>query len=381
MAYNVNNQLTQWGTANLYYDADGNMTSDGVNNFVWDARNQLTSVNFGATASFKYDAYGRRVSKTTGSTTTNYLYDGVSIVQELSGTTPTANLLSGGIDEVFMRTDANGPASFITDAQGSTLALTDVTGTLQTEYAYEPFGNTTITGGSGSPFQYTGREDDDDSLYFFRARYFSPIVGRFISEDPEGIAGGLNLYSYSGDDPINFRDPLGLCITRGDLAISGLLDLAVGGLQLAIPILLAPETGGLSLLASYQSYSGGMKAFGGIAKLLGAATGDVENGEEGGQFFGGLSTASGTLTLLGGGSFETAETASSIEGLVFGTILGSIGATAPDEITDLTSPNVGESFSRWVPFKKIIDYGDTAGAAYGLAQPPANSRTKCQCSH
>jgi len=114
--YNANNQLTTWGTANLFYDANGNMTSDGANAYTWNARNQLALINNGATASFQYDAFGRRVTKTLGATTTNYLYDGANIVQELVDATPTANLLSGGIDEVFTRTDATGAAHFRTVA-------------------------------------------------------------------------------------------------------------------------------------------------------------------------------------------------------------------------------------------------------------------------
>jgi len=102
-AYNGANQLTTWGTASLYYDANGNMTSDGTNSLVWDARNQLSSMNFSAN-SFQYDPFGRRQSRTVSGVTKNYLYDGVNVARELTGTTPTANLFSGGVDEVFTRT-------------------------------------------------------------------------------------------------------------------------------------------------------------------------------------------------------------------------------------------------------------------------------------
>src|SRR5690348_7963515 len=114
--YNANNQLTEWGTASLYYDANGNMTSDGMNSYSWNARNQLASMNLGAN-SFAYDGYGRRVGKTISSMTTNYLYDRGNTVQELSGGSVSANLLTGlGIDERFTRTDANGAANFLTNA-------------------------------------------------------------------------------------------------------------------------------------------------------------------------------------------------------------------------------------------------------------------------
>jgi RHS repeat-associated protein len=211
--YNANNQLTTWGTANLYYDANGNMTSDGTNSYTWNARNQLTSMNF-SNVTFLYDGYGRRTGKTISSATTNYLYDDANVVQELSGTTVTANLLTGlGVDERFTRTDANGIGNFLSDALGSTIALTNSSGSTLASYAYEPFGNTTVTSGSlANPYQYTGRESDATGLYFDRARYYSPTFQRFISEDPVGFrSGATNLYGYANNDPSTLIDPSGLC--------------------------------------------------------------------------------------------------------------------------------------------------------------------------
>jgi len=207
-AYNANNQLTTWGTASLYYDANGNMTSDGTNSYVWDARNHLASMNLGG-ETFEYDGYGRRVGKTTIGGTTNYLYDGINPVQELSGTTVTANLLTGlGVDERFTRTDSSGTANFLTDALGSTITLTNSSGSTLASYAYEPFGNTTVTSGtSASPYQYTGQVNDGTGVYFYRNRYYSPTLQRFISEDP---LGDVNLYEYARNNPVRNTDPLGL---------------------------------------------------------------------------------------------------------------------------------------------------------------------------
>jgi hypothetical protein len=109
-------------------------------------------MNSGAEA-FQYDPFGRRVQKTSMLSTTNYLYDGFNPVQELSGTTPTANLLEGlNIDEYLQRTNSSGPVDFLTDALRSTLALTDSNGNTVAQYTYEPLGNTT-GGGSGNPYQ------------------------------------------------------------------------------------------------------------------------------------------------------------------------------------------------------------------------------------
>src|SRR5712692_8338868 len=111
------------------------MTSSGTDGYTWSARNQLVSTLSGA--SFQYDPFGRRVGRTITSTTTNYLYDAANVAQELSGTTPTANLLSGGVDEILARTDSAGARNFLADALGGTLALSDSTGTIQSQYTYE----------------------------------------------------------------------------------------------------------------------------------------------------------------------------------------------------------------------------------------------------
>ncbi len=177
---------------------------------VWSARNQLIAISGGVSANFQYDAFGRRVSKTVAGTT-QYLYDGVNPVQELSGTSVSANLLTGlGVDEYFQRTDASGPANFLTDALGSTVALTGASGATLASYIYEPFGNTIVSGSSSSPYQFTARENDSDGLYYYRARYFSPTLQRFFSEDRLFPAAGTNAFRYAYDSPPNSGDPTGL---------------------------------------------------------------------------------------------------------------------------------------------------------------------------
>lgn len=93
--FNANNQLVKWNTQSLSYDANGNLTSDGTNTYTWDERNQLRGISGAVTASFQYDAIGRRVSKVIGSNATGYLYDGASFVQEKNAGAVTANLLNG----------------------------------------------------------------------------------------------------------------------------------------------------------------------------------------------------------------------------------------------------------------------------------------------
>jgi len=214
-SYNANNQLTAWNGTSLTYDPNGNLTAFGSQTYTWNDRNQLASTSGGA-ASFAYDGVGRRVRKTEGGSTTKYLYDGANVVQEQdSANAPTANLLTSlGIDQVFQRTDSAGARSFLTDALGSTIALADASGVIQTSYSYEPFGAATSTGASSTnSLQFTGRENDGASgLYFYRARNHSPAFGRFISEDPLGFPGGpdINVYAYVSNNPIALVDPFGL---------------------------------------------------------------------------------------------------------------------------------------------------------------------------
>lgn len=213
-SYDAANELTNWNGTPIAYDSNGNMVSDGTNSFTWNARNQVATIN---SVSLQYDALGRRVENTAG---TSFLYDGANAAQELSGNTVTANALTGGVDELFTRTDSSGAFTALQDALGSTIALVDSGGNVQTTYTYDPFGNTTMAGAVNfNPSQYSGRENEGNGLYFYRARYYSPALQRFISEDPIGVKGGINLYAYADNSPVTLRDPSG----KNPLAIAGCL--------------------------------------------------------------------------------------------------------------------------------------------------------------
>jgi RHS repeat-associated protein len=211
-SYDDANELTSWGGQALSYDAAGNLTADGSNTYSWNARGQLASIAGATSASFGYDAFARRQSATFAGTTTSFLYDGQNVVQELQSGAPTANLLTGlGTDESYRRTDSAGARDLMTDRLGSTIALANSAGTVQTSYTYEPFGKVTQTGSANSnTFKYTGREQDASGLVNLRARYYSPSFQRFLSEDPIGLAGGdANLYAYVGSSPLAYTDRSG----------------------------------------------------------------------------------------------------------------------------------------------------------------------------
>jgi RHS repeat-associated protein len=177
-------------------------------------------------------------------------------VQETSGASVVANTLTGlGIDEYLARTDSTGARFFLSDALGSTIALADSAGTVQTGYSYEPFGNTSLSGSpSSNPFQYTGRENDGTGIYYYRARYYNPGLQRFGSEDPLNVA-NLHIhandelrqpislillqgqfwfgdsYGYVGNNPLLYDDPLGLAPDAVDLINGLVLGVAGGALE------------------------------------------------------------------------------------------------------------------------------------------------------
>ena len=233
-SYNEANQMLTFNNKIMTYDENGNMTSVtngcGTTTYTWDVRNRLIGIAgykpdcTPLTASFKYDALSRRIEKTITGEAIQYLYDGLDIVQEIENSIVIVNYIRTlNIDEPLARIESNGTVRYYqTDALGSVITLTDENGNARTTYAYDPYGNVTVSGDSSdNPFQYTGRENDGTGLHYYRFRYYSPELQRFISEDPIGLAGGINLYSYVGSNPINRTDLLGLFWDGPDIGDPG----------------------------------------------------------------------------------------------------------------------------------------------------------------
>ena len=232
--YDANNRMLTYNGQPLTYDDNGNLitrqTPQGLVTYTWDAQNRPIGISGpNGTASFKYDARGRRIQKTINGTTTAFLYDGQQAIAELQGSSIGATYLTGlQIDEVLARYSNQGNRTLLTDALGSILALTDDAQTSQTIYGYSSYGEQTQVGeNSDNSLQYTGRENDNTGLYFYRARYYDPQLKRFLSSDPIGLAGGLNTYSYAENSPLNFIDPYGLWAI-GDPLPQGLVDSVTG---------------------------------------------------------------------------------------------------------------------------------------------------------
>ena len=213
----------QWHDAELRHQRQPDRRWD--QHYVWDTRNHMSAISGGTTASFVYDAVGRRAAKNINGTVTQFLYDGSSRCRSWTERGPadvTANLLTGlGVDEYFTRIDSSGAMVFTADALGSTVGLVNPAGSISlratttSRLATWP----RAVKSNANTYQFAGRENDGTGLYFYGARY-SPTFQRFVSQDPIDFrGGGPNLFSYVFNDPINAIDPLGLKITsckKGD---------------------------------------------------------------------------------------------------------------------------------------------------------------------
>jgi RHS repeat-associated protein len=365
--YNAANERTAQGATTLSYDSNGNLTSDGTSTYTWDARGQLTSIAGPTAASFAYDAFGRRKTRTVGATSTKFLYDGPNVTQEQVGGTASANLFSGGVDETFARTTAAGTDSHLTDTLGSTIALANTAGSVQTSYTYDPFGAVTSSGAaSGNPFQYTGLQNDATGLDYFRARYYSPTQDRFISQDPAGISGsGPNLYAYTGNDPTDMVDP------TGTISIGMFISNAAAGALNTMTFGISNEIAGVDGHCAGAGYGwggfAGALAFGplgaageGAAAIEGAsaiegaaATGSAAEGAAAGGAAAGSSAATDAISLghFPGYLQHAAEN-------------GNRAFDVPPHIWDAMSPE-----EQWAANQKFLDRAIERGSTIQLATP------------
>ena len=218
--YNPGNQLSVWNSTPIPSDQANNLSTDPTlptpGSLTWDERNHLASANAGGAENFLYDAVGRRESESGSIPTATFLYDGFTPVRTTTGFghgAAYADLLAmPGTGEVFTLTDSSGMMVPLHDALGSTIALVNSAGVIATQYTYTPFGQSSVSGTpTANPFQFAGMEYDSTGLYHTWARYYSPGLQRFLSEDPLGIGGGdTNVFAYVHNDPVNMIDPLGL---------------------------------------------------------------------------------------------------------------------------------------------------------------------------
>jgi RHS repeat-associated protein len=197
-------------------DPNGNLTHKTEGNetwtYEWDAEDRLTRAlkNAVEQARFAYDPLGRRVEKVAGGVTTAWTYDGEDALRQTSGSAVLKYVDGAGIDEPLAQEDGSGALTFFhADALGSILKTTNSAGAVTASLGYTAFGRPEF--GMTDGYAFTGREwDNETGLYYYRARYYDPKIGRFISEDPIRFLGGFNFYTYVGNKAASRVDPFGL---------------------------------------------------------------------------------------------------------------------------------------------------------------------------
>ncbi len=206
------NRLLSAGDQTYGYDDEGNLISAGGVPLMFDCEHRLLGI--GSTALFDYDGRGNRLRAVRSGVATRYIYDpfGNLLAEADDQNQITRKYIYGGGLIAMAMPDTRYCYHF--NATGSTIALTDMTGAVVNSYAYEPFGKILAEQETvPQPFKFVGQYGvmaEPNGLYYMRARYYDPSVGRFISEDPLGFGGGdVNLYAYVLNDPIGLINPSG----------------------------------------------------------------------------------------------------------------------------------------------------------------------------
>jgi RHS repeat-associated protein len=210
-ANNVNEYPTV-GSASYTYDGNGNLHTDGTWTYTYDTENHLTAASkTGTSVSYVYDPDHRQIQKTVGSTKSRYVYNRWQRIADYDGSSGSLQnryVYGTNVDEPLVQISSGGTVTYLhADRIGSLIAVTNSSGSVTGTAKYSGFGEGMPP--SGTTFGFTGqRYDSDTGLYYYKRRYYSVAIGRFLQPDP--VRNDLNLYGYVQNDPLNRRDPLGL---------------------------------------------------------------------------------------------------------------------------------------------------------------------------
>ncbi|HNW89197.1 MAG TPA: RHS repeat-associated core domain-containing protein [Bacteroidales bacterium] len=210
---------------NPTYDANGNTLNDGNHTYNYDFENRLLTVDGGATATYTYDALGRRIQKLTPGGTINYYFDKKKVIEERNAADVVQATYVYGtqLDDILHMRRSGTDYFYHQNSLGSVVAVTDNTGTVVERYEYDGYGTPSIFDAAyvpraataiGNTYMFTGREyDTETGYYYYRARTYNPLWGRFLQRDPVGIwldeVNAGNGYGYVGNNPIIRLDPNG----------------------------------------------------------------------------------------------------------------------------------------------------------------------------
>lgn len=211
---NALNQYAAVSESAIKYDLNGNLTGDAVWTYTYDVDNRMkTATRSGTNAALGYDPEGRLVKMSVNGVDTVLLYDGKNLVSEYDGAGAMTHrfVFGPGVDEPLVQYDGAGTASkswLYANQQGSIVAQANGSGATTSSQAYGPFGE---TAGTVVPrFGYTGQQYLASlGLYYYKARMYSPELGRFLQTDPIGYKDDLNWYAYVRNNPVNLVDPAG----------------------------------------------------------------------------------------------------------------------------------------------------------------------------
>lgn len=212
--YDAGDEMTSGPNGSYSYDGVGNMVNAGGSNaYQWDALNQLVKVNNTnvGPVTYVYEGSGHRVQKISSKGTTNYFYDANSVIVE---TDINGNVLKSYNPGISFKDQQGNKFFYLHNGKGDVSGLMDAKQELISNYTYDAFGKTYGDIKDANNYRYVGLSDvfsdDDIGLQYMWHRWYDPSTGRFISRDPLGIKGGLNLYKYAQNNPINCNDISGL---------------------------------------------------------------------------------------------------------------------------------------------------------------------------